>query len=458
MVSQNESEAKARIGKVLGGKWTLRRLLGVGGAAAVYEAEHRNRNRAAIKIMHRSLAADDAQQRRFRREPYAANSIEHPGVVSVLDDDLTEDGEAYLVMDLLSGEPLDVCADRLTGDEVLDIAGQLLDVLVAAHGAGVVHRDIKPGNLLLTDDGELKVLDFGIAHVAERPPELTAQTSAGEIMGTPAFMAPEQARAKWDLVDERTDIWSVGATLFFLLSGRTVHEGDTANELLGKSMTLPARSLREVAPDASDALVSLVDGALGFERDERFPTAAAMRTALDQVKRGEVPDRAATLSPISGPQTLVGPASRDAERDTPRRAVWPLGVAVAAAGVMVGVFVWKSGADSHRALGGEPSAIVAPDAVESVTAAVVAVATAPSTDPKQAPHPSASAQPATSAAVERASSATAAKRRVSQKPVRTDAKADPRPKATAAPAAASQPTPAAKQVPSGWDGRLDRRH
>ena len=126
--------------------------------------------------------------------------------------------------------------------EVLAIAGAVLDVLVAAHAKGVVHRDIKPENLFLLRSGGLKVLDFGIARVLEGARSRT-ETRAGTVMGTPAFMAPEQALAKWDEVDGRTDLWAVAATMFTLLSGQHVHEGANGNEQFVKSATQPARSI-----------------------------------------------------------------------------------------------------------------------------------------------------------------------------------------------------------------------
>src|SRR5262249_12850382 len=152
-------------------KWRLDRLLGVGGMAAVYEATHRNKKRVAVKLLHAEFSQNADLRTRFLREGYAANVIEHPGAVSVLDDDVTDAGAAFLVMELLEGETLDQrwerMAGRLPAAEVFGFADQLLDVLAVAHTKGIVHRDIKPENLFVTREGTLKVLDFGIARVFE---------------------------------------------------------------------------------------------------------------------------------------------------------------------------------------------------------------------------------------------------------------------------------------------------
>src|SRR5262245_6510777 len=162
--------ARARIGAVLRGKWRIDRLLGVGGMAAVYAGTHRNGKRGAIKMLHLELSTDGDARTRFLREGYLANRVAHPGAVSVLDDDTAEDGSAFLVMELLEGKSVAEIVEarqgrRLGVSETLRILDQLLDVLIAAHEKGIVHRDLKPENMFLTNDGQLKVLDFGIARV-----------------------------------------------------------------------------------------------------------------------------------------------------------------------------------------------------------------------------------------------------------------------------------------------------
>jgi serine/threonine-protein kinase len=278
------TRARARLGMVLQEKWKLEAVLGVGGMAAVYAATHRNGKRVAVKMLHAELGHDDELKKRFLQEGYAANTIQHDGAVSVLDDDTAPDGSAFIVMELLEGETVDQRWERASRKmplpEVLAMADQLLSVLAAAHTKNVVHRDIKPENLFLTKTGVLKVLDFGIARVHEAQQARAESTRVGVVMGTPAFMAPEQARARWDEVDGRTDLWAVGATMFTLISGRYVHEGTSGNEQLILSATTPAVPLASVAADVPGPVAAIVDRALAFERDRRWPDAATMQQAV----------------------------------------------------------------------------------------------------------------------------------------------------------------------------------
>ena len=214
----------ARVGTTLKGKWRLDAILGSGGTATVYAATHRNGNRVAVKVLHPYFSKMPVERERFTREGYFANKVEHPDVVRVLDEDFDDDGNPFLVMELLDGEPLvarwKAAGHRLPVPEALWVADRLLSVLEAAHARGIVHRDIKPENLFLTAAGGLKVLDFGIARLRG----VGSGTMRGIVLGTPGFTAPEQARGEWDIVGARTDIWAVGATLFALLTGRLVHE------------------------------------------------------------------------------------------------------------------------------------------------------------------------------------------------------------------------------------------
>jgi serine/threonine protein kinase len=172
---------------------------------------------------------------------------------------------------------------KLLPGEALDVADRVLDVLVASHARGILHRDIKPENLFLTTSGELKVLDFGIARLAvsELGP---SETDAGTLLGTPAFMPPEQASGHVDSIDARTDVWAVGATMFTLLTGRFVHESKTRNEQLGLAMTASAPSLAKLMPNAPLALVRTVDRALAFAQDDRWKDASEMRAAVRWVR------------------------------------------------------------------------------------------------------------------------------------------------------------------------------
>ncbi|MET0794918.1 MAG: serine/threonine-protein kinase [Polyangiaceae bacterium] len=304
--------ARARVGTVLKQKWHLDQLLGVGGMAAVYAATHRNKKRVAIKMLHAELSLDEAIRKRFRREGYIANSVGQRGAVAVDYDDVSDEGLAFLVMELLDGETIEQRWLRkgrvLSPHEALSMVDQLLETLGAAHAAGIVHRDLKPENMFLTRDGIVKVLDFGIARVRELSTPQT--TLAGSAIGTPAFMSPEQARGRWQDVDGRSDLWAVGATLYTLLSGKFVHSGESAHETLALAATRPARSLAAVRPDLHPSLIQLVDKALSYDKSARFPEAASMQHAL-RVTFGEMEGGAENRAgQLSIPDLQSIPASR----------------------------------------------------------------------------------------------------------------------------------------------------
>jgi serine/threonine-protein kinase len=275
-------QAQARVGETLKEKWTLDGLLGVGGMASVYAATHRNQKRVAIKMLHPELSHNAAIRQRFLREGYIGNSVQHSGAVSVFDDDVTDDGCAFLVMELLDGETLDARWERkgkrLPPGEVLALLDRVLDTLSAAHARGIVHRDLKPENLFFTREAQVKVLDFGIARVRELSG--SSKTQTGSLMGTPTFMPPEQARGRWEEVDARSDIWAIGATAFTLLSGEFVHVAGTVNEALIQAATQPPRSLGTLRPDLPASLIAFVDRSLSFDKDARWPDALAMQQGL----------------------------------------------------------------------------------------------------------------------------------------------------------------------------------
>ena len=278
------TEARVRVGRTLRDKWHLDALIDVGGMAAVYAATHRNGMRGAVKILHRHRSLDADIAARFRREGYIANKVSHPSAVRVLDDDVDEDGSVFLVMELLEGSTLReraaVRGGRLPPDEVLLVADRLLDVLAVAHDATIIHRDVKPENVLVTVEGRVKILDFGIARLYEPSGRGHTETMAGLPLGSPAFMSPEQARGRWDLVDAQSDVWSVGATMFTLLSGQDVHSAETVPELLAAIFTTPARSLAVVLPGTHPAIVDVVDRALQLRLADRWQDARAMQAAV----------------------------------------------------------------------------------------------------------------------------------------------------------------------------------
>jgi len=299
-------------GRILAKRWTVTRTLGVGGTGTVYEAVHRNGRRAAVKVLHPELANHPTIRNRFSSEGYAANRVRHPNAVAVLDDGEEADGTVYLVMELLEGQSLaNLLSQRgaLPLSEVVAAALSVLEVLAAAHDNGVVHRDVKPANIFATFDGRFKLLDFGVAQVAG----LVSITQTGGTVGTPAFMAPEQAAGRVSEVDALTDIWAVGATMFQLLTKRLVHEASSHNGMLVAAATVPAPPIRSVAPSVPAGIARIVDRALAFERCERWPNARAMALAL----RTAYPEftQVAFVEPFD-PETVPEPQARAVERQT----------------------------------------------------------------------------------------------------------------------------------------------
>ncbi|MBX3208991.1 MAG: protein kinase [Labilithrix sp.] len=301
--------ARDRLGRTLGGKYQLKSVLGAGGTAVVYRAQTIDGLEFAVKVLHDHLSRSEEVCRRFVREGQLGNVLDHSGTVRVLDHGSTEEGCPYLVLEFLEGESLEERRVRVGGRlelwETLDFCDQLLAVLEIAHAKSIVHRDIKPSNLFVTKAGRLKVLDFGIARLVDDTSATSTKT--GQMVGTPAFMPPEQALSRPRDVDARTDIWSVGATLFTLLSGEHVHIAETSSEHLVKAATLHARSLARALPGVPANVESLVAGCLAFDKAERWSSATDMRAELSHVRAD--PGRSIGTSTSPPPERTPSSAS-----------------------------------------------------------------------------------------------------------------------------------------------------
>jgi serine/threonine-protein kinase len=305
---------RGRVGSVINGKWQVDARIGSGGMATVYAATHRNGHRAAIKMLHTQLSRDASTRARFLREGYVANAVGHPGVVGVLDDGVTEDGDVFLVLELLEGETIDdrrkSSGGALSIDESLDLADQALDALAAAHEKGVVHRDIKPENVFRTKDGRIKLLDFGLARMKDVPAEATR---TGVTIGTPEFMPPEQALGRRDAIDARSDVWAVGATLFTTITGRYVHDdAQSLHEQLVASATRRSPPIRQFAPQLTASVAAVIDRALELEMSDRWANAREMQVALRSARES----KAMTGKPPGDSMTIAFvPPSRRAGDD-----------------------------------------------------------------------------------------------------------------------------------------------
>lgn len=307
-------DPSSRLGECIANKWTLEEVLGVGGMAAVYAATHRNGHRTAVKMLLPEITRDVDLVRRFLREGYLANKVPHEGAVRVIDDGRAGDGSPYLVMERLFGHSLDKHAGRtstvLTMRECIEVMIDVLDILDAAHSVGIVHRDIKPANIFRTTQGEVKLLDFGIALLVESGLKAGA-TGSGVVIGTPAFMAPEQARGRHELVGPRTDLWAVAASGLCLMIGRRLRPAVTAHEELAMAALQPLPPSSTFHDGLGGRLGEILDRALAFEPEDRFATAAEMRMALagcrDDVPSVALRIQATPQTASTEPRTVVTP-------------------------------------------------------------------------------------------------------------------------------------------------------
>jgi serine/threonine protein kinase len=313
--AQVRARALARIGETVNGKYHLDALLGVGGMAVVFAATHRNGGRHALKVLHDELSRSEEIRGRFLQEGSVANKVRHPGIVRIVDDDVDSGGRAYLVMEMLEGDTLDARWERrgkrLPLGDVAAVADGVLDVLGAAHAQGIIHRDIKPENVFITADRVVKLMDFGIARVRDG----SGKTRTGDLIGTPAFMSPEQAGGRNKEIDARTDVWAVGALLFTLLTGEEVHIAAGVQGQLVFAATQPARSITRVMPTLPEDVAHVIDVALTFDMEGRWASAAAMQNALRSAVRNSKPP-APTVSQSGATQPLV-PAIRAHDLESP---------------------------------------------------------------------------------------------------------------------------------------------
>lgn len=273
-------------GTVLVGRYKLIRPLAQGAMAAVFEAEQLGLGRrVALKTIHPEKR-DEQQLRRLAREAEVAASLNHPNIVQITDVHIASQGSSFLVMELLHGEALDArqASGPISVREVVRIARQILDGLACAHDAKLVHRDLKPANVFLTKTAALgqvvKLLDFGVVRIEDRRTRLT---KTGNIVGTPAYMAPEQVRGQ--NVGPGADLWSLGVIIYELLSGQLPFDAATWQELLGVIISDDPRPLTEVAAHVPIDLGTIVHHALQKDPAKRYRDARQMEAALAEVEQ-----------------------------------------------------------------------------------------------------------------------------------------------------------------------------
>jgi eukaryotic-like serine/threonine-protein kinase len=298
----------ATIPHVLLDRYEVGRLLGAGGMAEVYEGRDRLlARRVAIKVLQSQYARDQSFLLRFKREAQAAASLSHPNVVAVYDTG-SEDGIHFIVMEYVDGRTLkDVIRQEgpLYPDRAAEICADVAAALVAAHARGLIHRDIKPGNVMLTPDGKVKVMDFGIARATTS--ETITQTAA--VIGTAQYISPEQAQGQ--TVDYRSDIYSLGCCLYEMLTGTVPFTGATPVAIAYRHVREDPTPPRMLNPDVPPPLEAICLKAMAKLPDNRYQTAAELRADLERFRNGQPVLATPLLDSAATTQALPGRAGAD---------------------------------------------------------------------------------------------------------------------------------------------------
>jgi serine/threonine protein kinase len=283
------SAAMFKTGDLIG-SYRVRRRLGAGGMGEVFLAEHRHIDRkAAIKVLRPELSTNEEVVTRFFSEARSASRIKHAGIVEIIDCEIDQRGRAYIVMELLEGESLAHCLERvgnLDFTSALGVVGQIATALSAAHPKGIIHRDLKPDNVFLVSTPEagapvsVKVLDFGIAKLVATESGGKGRTRTGSLLGTPLYMSPEQCRGAGK-VDHRTDIYSLGCILFEMLAGRPPFVREGAGELIAAHLSESPPDILSLEPSLQPDLGHLVMRMLAKDPDARPQTMLEVVQAVE---------------------------------------------------------------------------------------------------------------------------------------------------------------------------------
>jgi serine/threonine-protein kinase len=302
------------VGETIAGRYEVEELVGHGGMSSVYKARDALLERhVALKILHEQYSADEDFVERFKREARSVAQLQHPNIVTVIDRG-EEEGRQFIVFEYIDGENLKehvVRQGRLDVREALEIAVEVAHGLAFAHEQGLIHRDVKPQNVLLNGDGRAKVTDFGIA----RTLDVDGMTQTGTVLGTSNYIAPEQASGQ--RVDAHSDVYALGAVLYELLAGEVPFPGESFVAVAMKHMHEPAPNLLDVRRDVPLRVAAAVDRALEKDPEQRFPTmdafAAELEACLAELDQGP-----------EGDKTMVIPSARRAARRRKQVSRWPI--------------------------------------------------------------------------------------------------------------------------------------
>jgi eukaryotic-like serine/threonine-protein kinase len=383
------SRVDAYIGKVIDGRYAVERLLGEGGMGMVFAARHKMIDkRVAIKVLRGEMAADAELTERFLQEARSASAIGNPHIIDISDFGHLPDGSTYFVMEYLDGKSLSAALSDTQGPmplpRLLHIAKQMASALAAAHAASIVHRDMKPDNVMLIGRGAerdfVKILDFGIAKVGGGTKKMTR---AGSVFGTPHYMSPEQAAGA--VVDHRTDIYALGVILYEMASGKVPFDADNFMGILTQHMYKAPVPIRALVPeiDVSPGLDAIVLKCLSKKPEARYGSMEELVADLEKVERGVLPTAVDEMMARSGGFNVPADYFRSAAMPAPvpgsppeRKKRWPLYATIGAVGTLVGVMAVVTVARSPSSVAQTPPAgIVVP--APAVAAPMQSAAAAP---------------------------------------------------------------------------------
>lgn len=320
LAASDLSPRRFEIGTLLAERYEIARLLGKGGMGEVYLANDTRINRnVALKVIHSDLVSNKESLRRFALEAQAVSALNHPHIMTVYELDTTDDGALFFVAEYIDGQTLNhLVGANLDLHRALDIAIQVSSALSAAHEAGITHRDIKPENIMVRHDGYVKVLDFGLAKLTQKetqsisagsedPTQALHRTRPGAVMGTAAYMSPEQARGIH--VDARTDIWSLGAVIYEMLTGHRPFSGETSSDMIVSVLSTEPPPLTSYVSNLPAELEWIVSKALSKNIDGRYQTSKELRSDLEKIKKRIEFDE--NLSRSAGVKSQQGEAKQE---------------------------------------------------------------------------------------------------------------------------------------------------
>src|SRR5580704_6228532 len=283
-------------------RYEIQSPLGAGGMGEVYRATDTKLGRdVALKVLPAEMAQDPERLGRFRREAKTLAQLDHPNIVTIYSVE-ESNGVHFLTMQLVEGQPLDrlICAGGLPLDQIIEIASALGDALAAAHEKGIVHRDLKPANVMVSNEGRVKVLDFGLAkdiraaNLSDATMTSDSRTQVGVVMGTPAYMSPEQTSGR--ALDHRTDIFSLGVLLHEMATGRRPFEGSSSAELVSAILRDTPPSVTDIRPDLPNDLARIIRRCLEKDPRHRLQTARDVSNEIRDLARADARSAPASTS------------------------------------------------------------------------------------------------------------------------------------------------------------------